>query len=296
MKSYPKITIGLPVFNGEEFLSERLKSILSQSFKDFELIISDNASTDSTSEICIRFSNIDKRIKYIKQDKNIGLIPNFNFILEISNSEYFVWASVDDIWDRQFLEKNLDILESKFNLVGSIGNVEFFGHKEQPKMNSRISSFKKIIRKQDSDPNFNHVMSATGDYEKKANKYLRFNQGSFIYGLFRTEKLKKRAVNGPIAAWDLIVILNILKEGDLYVIDEILMKKFVGGLSSKRWIDSFNRGDISVVDIILPLSSLTKWCIKNIGVKFFIKNIDWFIFLTIYGWFGLIQEFTINKK
>ena len=91
--SNPKVTIGIPVYNGEKFLHKRLESILLQSFKDFELIISDNASTDSTSNICKEFLNSDKRVKYIRQDKNIELIPNFNYLLKIASGDYCVWAT-----------------------------------------------------------------------------------------------------------------------------------------------------------------------------------------------------------
>ncbi len=66
------LSIGLPVFNGEKYISQRIKSILSQTFQNFELIISDNASEDRTSEICINYANKDDRIRYHKQETNIG--------------------------------------------------------------------------------------------------------------------------------------------------------------------------------------------------------------------------------
>ena len=90
-----KLSIGLPVFNGEKFLQKCLDSLLEQTFENFEIIISDNASTDTTQNICQKYSEKDKRIRYIRQEKNIGLLPNFNFVLEQSNNKFFMWIGVD---------------------------------------------------------------------------------------------------------------------------------------------------------------------------------------------------------
>ena len=80
----PRLSIGLPVYNGEQFLSEALDSLLGQSYEDFELIVSDNASTDGTADICRRYAEQDSRIRYIRQSRNIGLIANHNFVVRRS--------------------------------------------------------------------------------------------------------------------------------------------------------------------------------------------------------------------
>jgi len=93
-----KVSIGLPVYNAEKFIEKRIESILNQSFTDFELIISDNASTDNTSQICNEFSKKDGRIRYIRQPKNMGAILNYKFVLQQAHEKYFAWASADDFW------------------------------------------------------------------------------------------------------------------------------------------------------------------------------------------------------
>src|SRR5207245_5286947 len=120
----PRVSVGLPVYNGEKFLRKRLDSVLEQTFENFELIISDNASTDATLVICMEYSKKDKRIRYIRQEKNMGLTWNFNFVLQEAKGEYFVWAAVDDHWYPTFLEKNVKNLESNKNIVGSISKVK----------------------------------------------------------------------------------------------------------------------------------------------------------------------------
>ena len=100
-----KISIGLPVYNGDKFIRNALDSILSQTFGDFELIISDNASTDSTSVICQEYMKKDPRIRYIRQENNMGGLWNLNFVLQEASYEYFMWAAVDDYWLSTFIEK-----------------------------------------------------------------------------------------------------------------------------------------------------------------------------------------------
>ncbi len=92
----PPVSIGLPVFNGERDLVACLDSLLAQTFKDFELIISDNASTDRSNEICRAYASLDSRILYFRQSKNFGGLKNFRFVFERSRSEFFLWLGCDD--------------------------------------------------------------------------------------------------------------------------------------------------------------------------------------------------------
>lgn len=114
-----EISIGLPVYNGEFFIEQSLNHILSQTKSNFELIISDNASTDNTSKICQKFAKSDNRIHYFRQEKTIGPMKNFNFVLKKAKSKYFAWTAVDDYILPTFLEKNVKELESDENLIGS---------------------------------------------------------------------------------------------------------------------------------------------------------------------------------
>ena len=289
MESEHKVSIGIPVYNGEKYLRKRLDSIINQTFTNYEIIISDNASIDSTSKICEEYIKKCPKIKYIRQKINFGAIHNFNFLINEAKGEYYIAAAVDDLWEPTFLEKNVKVLDTQKNIVGSISEIDFFGYEKQPKINPYIAALKRVVRKQDSEPLYNHVLSVSGDYKRKAALYLRFNQGSFLYGLFRKDKLLKRVIR-PIGSWDLVVILNALKEGDLYVIDEILMHKFAGGESSKGSLHAHKFHDLPFWDLILPSSTLAFWCIRNIGIKFYFKNIDWFILLTLYGWYTILLE------
>ncbi len=105
------LSIGMPVFNDAAFLPPALDSLLNQSFKNFELIISDDQSTDGSADICKAYALRDNRIKYIRQSKNIGISANMKFLLNESVGKYFMWAANDDVWDLDFILELVNALE-----------------------------------------------------------------------------------------------------------------------------------------------------------------------------------------
>lgn len=117
MSAPPRLSVGLPVYNGEKYLDQSIESVLGQTYEDFELIISDNASTDNTADICRRYAKQDPRIRYIRQARNIGLSPNHNFVLQLSRGEYFKWAAADDLYGRDLLKSCVDILDEDAGVV-----------------------------------------------------------------------------------------------------------------------------------------------------------------------------------
>ena len=113
----PRLTLGLPVFNGERFLGETLDSLLDQSFTDFVLVIADNGSTDGTEEICRRYAASDRRIRYVRHPRNIGAIPNHNFLLESATTELFKWTAADDLYGRDLLSRCIAALDEHPDVV-----------------------------------------------------------------------------------------------------------------------------------------------------------------------------------
>jgi glycosyltransferase involved in cell wall biosynthesis len=113
----PRLSVGLPVYNGEKYLGQSIESLLGQSYEDFELIISDNASTDSTADICRHYGRQDSRIRYIRQPRNIGLSPNHNVVVQQSRGEYFKWAAADDLYGRDLLKSCVDALDKDAEVV-----------------------------------------------------------------------------------------------------------------------------------------------------------------------------------
>ncbi|MCW2930526.1 MAG: glycosyltransferase family 2 protein [Actinomycetia bacterium] len=112
LSSAPRVTIGLPVYNGENYLSESIAALLGQTYENFELLISDNASTDSTPEICREYAKQDGRIRYIRQPRNIGLIPNENFTIREARGELVKLAAHDDLYARDLLKVCVEALDA----------------------------------------------------------------------------------------------------------------------------------------------------------------------------------------
>jgi len=113
----PRVSIGMPVFNGEKYLCESIESILNQRYVDFRLIISDNASNDRTQEICKKYANQDDRISYHRNLINLGAPNNYNRVFDLSSGEYFKWAAYDDVLAPDFLRKCIEILDNDPSIV-----------------------------------------------------------------------------------------------------------------------------------------------------------------------------------
>lgn len=117
VRRFPRVSIGLPVYNGAEFIGTAIDSLLRQTFRDFELIISDNHSEDETDDICRGYAARDPRVSYERQPMNRGAAWNFNRVFERARGEYFKWAAHDDLYDETFLSKCVEILEKNPQVV-----------------------------------------------------------------------------------------------------------------------------------------------------------------------------------
>jgi glycosyltransferase involved in cell wall biosynthesis len=111
VNSAPLLSIGLFVYNGERFIRKAVESLLNQTFKDFELIISDNASTDRTDEICREYADRDPRIRYYRNERNMGAGWNVRRVYFLATGKYFKWAACDDVCEPDFLRKCIEALE-----------------------------------------------------------------------------------------------------------------------------------------------------------------------------------------
>lgn len=169
----PTVSIGMPVYNAERYIREAIISLLEQTYTDFELIVSDNASTDMTAEICQYYVERDKRVRYICQDHNIGAMGNFQFVLSEAQGEYFMWAASDDRRSKTFIEQAVAVLE-----VDEGCGLVFSNY---------------IERDLESGKEKNHQVSPSNSEFSMINYIIRtLNMcPSLIYGLYRKEKIVK---------------------------------------------------------------------------------------------------------
>src|SRR5262245_4895997 len=120
-----RLSIGLPVYNGERFLPSALDSLLTQTFSDFELIICDNASADRTPQICETYRQRDHRVRYVRNERNLGAIANFNRVFELSAAPLFKWAAHDDLYRERYLEACIRLLDEHSDTILAHSNTAF---------------------------------------------------------------------------------------------------------------------------------------------------------------------------
>lgn len=201
----PRLSIGLPVRNGEDFLEEALESILAQTFEDYELIISDNASTDATEAICSAYAARDDRIQYYRNKEDIGGAPNFNRVFELSSAEYFKWAAHDDICHPDFLLKCIEVLDRDksfvlcYSLASEIDEKGNFVRKSEPR--TKADSFRPSIRYKEA---------------------LRVGPNYPLFGVLRADVLRKTPLIATYAVSDLVLTAELSLYGRFHEIQEVL--------------------------------------------------------------------------
>jgi len=292
----PKLTIGLAVYNGEEFIEKRIQNIFDQTFQNFELIISDNASTDKTSEICMEFVKKNNNIRYCRQDKNIGGILNYTFVLEKAETDYFVFATADDKWDKDFLLKNIRVLEEDNSIVGSTGKIEWFGKKidEERKSKHKDTIFNKFYNKLRSRYGRYGSFTIIGEtYEDRALIYLRKlitrDPSNILYSVFRTNSLRKNIVPKDFVKefyssfWN-NACLSVLEYGNIHCSDDVQIYYYAGGSGTGVGpVEQYIRKEITLMQCVFPWATQISWSIHKFGWKFFFKNFIVFLKLFLQG-------------
>jgi glycosyltransferase involved in cell wall biosynthesis len=165
----PRVSIGIPVFNGADGLARTLECLCGQTLRDFEIIISDNASTDATPAICRRFAG-DPRVRYVRQHRAIPVTDNFNFVLRQARAPYFMWAAHDDDRDADFIETLVAALDHHPAAILAFGQV--------------VEIVDGVPRRFDLDF-ANCGLSACARLRKAAYSPLHH-----LYGVWRTERLR----------------------------------------------------------------------------------------------------------
>lgn len=132
MERIPPVAIGLPVYNGEKYLAESIESVLAQDFGDFDFLISDNCSTDSTWEICNHYASKDDRIRLNRNENNLGSIANFQLVLDQTKSKYFMWHAHDDLLHSTYINKCLSFLEQHDDYIICFSKVTHIDKKGRP--------------------------------------------------------------------------------------------------------------------------------------------------------------------
>jgi glycosyltransferase involved in cell wall biosynthesis len=209
------VTVGLPVLNGGLHLARALEGLLSQDYANFEVLISDNVSTDSTPEICREYTAKDKRIRYVRRSQQVSAGENFNYVLSMAAGKYFMWAAHDDLREPTFISRLVGVLEEdpanvlafcEFDLIDETDRV-----KPRP---GAIGSLARVFR---------------GPYVKQLAAFAlldedRSQKATLTYGLYRRSDL---VTSGGFAlettrGGDILMLMRLLRRGHFVLAQELL--------------------------------------------------------------------------
>jgi glycosyltransferase involved in cell wall biosynthesis len=201
----PRLTLGLPTYNGERFLAAALDDLLAQTFTDFELIISDNASTDGTRAIGERYEALDPRVRYVRHPTNLGSAENHNFVIREATGEFFKWASDDDLYAPDLLQRCVDALDARPEIVLAHAGTAFINEGGEV---IRIQGYPLTTDVPSPSERFRSLLYTVG--------------GDDIYGVIRTEVLHRMPPHGSFHLADRVFVAELALNGRFHQIPEPL--------------------------------------------------------------------------
>jgi glycosyltransferase involved in cell wall biosynthesis len=214
----PRVSIGLPVYNGAEFLAAALDSLLAQTFTDFELIVSDNASTDATESLCRERARRDRRVRYYRNDRNVGGRANFNRVFELSTGEYFKWAAHDDVHEPEYLERCVDVLDRDPAVV--------LVHPRVRDIDERGNTLKIVGFGMDSDTP--SVATRFRELARREHSCVAF------FGLVRADVLRRTRLLSNYADCDRVLLVEIAMAGRIHELPDPLFQHRQHGTRSVK--------------------------------------------------------------
>lgn len=224
----PRVTIGLPVYNGARYITEAIESVLEQTYKPFVLVISDNGSTDETQAICEAFAAMDARIEYHRYDENRGAAWNFNNVVHLAKTEYFKWQCYDDMLDPSMVEKCVAVLDREADVV--------------------VAYSRTVVVDNNGTTVGYWADGAETRSERPSDRLAHFlyhrNKGHLEaqFGVIRTEALRSTALMGTIPYSDQVLLIELHLRGKYRELPEYLFVRRVHENISTNANSMYNLG------------------------------------------------------
>jgi glycosyltransferase involved in cell wall biosynthesis len=202
----PAVSIGLPVYNGARFLASALDSLLGQTYEDLELVVSDNASTDETEEICRDHAARDSRIRYLRHDVNRGAAWNFNVVVRETSAPYFKWAAHDDLLAPTCVERCVEVLEA-FECASLV----YPWTRMIDENGDLVREYKDGID-----------LRAATPHERLVGLVRKLVYGNAAFGLMRRSVLEQTRLLGSFPSADYVLLAELALLGEIHEIPEFL--------------------------------------------------------------------------
>lgn len=204
----PLVSLGVPVFNGEEQLARCLDSLLKQDYPNLEIVISDNGSTDRTPQIAEQYARIDSRVRYFRAESNRGLVWNFNRVFELSSGKYFAWTSHDDEREPSFVSRCVESLERHQDAVLSPGRVAVSIEPHDDVI--YVAHFESFAEQADAVTRYRDALTAVPP--------------PAFYGLYRSSAMRKTRLFQEVVGTDLAFLHELAIYGPFAPVPEVLMR------------------------------------------------------------------------
>lgn len=285
-KSLPLISIGMPIYNACETLRPTLDSILSQTFGNLEIIISDNCSTDNTQELCLIYAERDPRIKYFRQDLNIGPMANFEFVLNAARGKYFMWAASDDRRSPDFIDTNYQFLESNSDYAASTSPDIFdfeFERGDSPTTTNVVGTKDERMRI------FFEICKRSNGLFYSLIRLEIIQNCTTLRELVLNRKIDTRFGIQPIFAWDWLILIHLIQHGSINRSQKGLAIFGSGGLSNTR--NMYSRLGLFGIRRVFPFLIFNSFFIDSIKGSSRKQKLLLFILLARLNFMNLIHNF-----
>lgn len=250
----PVVSVGMPVFNGERYMAESIDSILDQDVDGLELIVSDNASTDATEEIARSYAARDPRVRYVRNDRNLGAARNYNRLVELARGRYFKWAGYDDLLRPGYLQPCLDVLEAQPEVVLAYPRTDI------------IDGDGAFVRHHDDNL---HLDSP--DPVARVRHFARsWTLSNPSFGVIRCDALRRTSLVQPFVSSDVPLLVELALLGRWHEVPEMLFLRRVHETSSRQ-------GNLTMTQVarwfepgrsrapVAPRTRMVAECLRSIG-------------------------------
>ncbi len=222
----PKLTLGIPVYNGAAYLAQLFDCLRAQTFIDYEAIISDNASTDATEQICQRMIASDARFRYERNAANIGAAPNFNRVFEQATGRYFKWTAHDDLLAPTYLERCVAVLDEDPSVCVCHAAIQVVNAELRPlSFDAELGRYVDV----DGTPALLREplgLAASPDPARRFDDVLHgMRLCSEIFGVMRTDLVRRTSLHGSYYGSDKVLLAELAMLGRIETVPEALFIK-----------------------------------------------------------------------
>ncbi len=221
----PKVSIGMPVYNGGEYLRRAIQTLLNQTFTDFELIICDNGSTDGTQALCREFAAKDGRVRFFENEKNLGAWGNHNRTFELARGQYFKWAADDDEHTPDYLEKTVGVLDSQPDVVCVQGTTKLIDSDgEEITVDDELRGYKYdragnllVLR---PPQKWDRALDSDNPAHRFRDAVLHVGYANEVFGLCRRDVFARTDLQGPYYGSDKVIVVQLACMGKIRILPD----------------------------------------------------------------------------